>query len=71
MRERRKALKTSIAGTLHAFDFAKYAERYLADFQFRMNHRYRIDLMLGDCVHALLRAMPITRTQIRVPEGGC
>jgi hypothetical protein len=26
-------LKTAITGTYHAFDFAKYAHRYLAEFQ--------------------------------------
>lgn len=64
-------LKTALAGTFHAFDFAKYAPRYLADFQFRINHRYRLDLMLGALARCLLTANPLTRLQIRGPEVGC
>lgn len=30
-------LKTAIAGTYHGFKFAKYASRYLAEFQYRFN----------------------------------
>ena len=32
-------LKTAISGTYHAFDFAKYAHPYLAEFQYR---RFRV-----------------------------
>ena len=64
-------LKTAIAGTFHAFDFAKYAPRYLADFQFRMNHRYRLDLMLVATLRCLVRSAPRTRVEMRAPEVGC
>jgi hypothetical protein len=30
-------LKTSMSGTFHAFDFEKYASRYLAAVQYRFN----------------------------------
>jgi hypothetical protein len=33
-------LKTAMAGTYHAFDFTKYAHRYLAEFQYRFNRRF-------------------------------
>ena len=45
-------LKTAITGTYHAFDFAKYAHRYLAEFQFRFNHRFNMKTIL----HHLLNA---------------
>lgn len=32
-------LKTALSGTYHAFDFAKYAHRYLAEVQYRFNRR--------------------------------
>ena len=33
-------LKTAITGTYHGFKFEKYAHRYLADAQYRFNHRF-------------------------------
>ena len=33
-------LKRSLSGTYHAFDFAKYAHRYLAEAQYRFNRRF-------------------------------
>jgi hypothetical protein len=33
-------LKTALAGTYHAFDFEKYAHRYLAEVQYLFNRRY-------------------------------
>ena len=33
-------LKTSLSGACHAFDFAKYAPRYLAAFAYRFNRRF-------------------------------
>lgn len=45
-------LKTSLAGTYHAFDFTKYAHRYLAEFQYRFNRRFDLRGMLPRLVHA-------------------
>ena len=39
-------LKTAISGTYHAFDFAKYAHRYLAEFQYRFNRRFNMRTIL-------------------------
>lgn len=64
-------LKTAFAGTYHAFDFAKYAPRYLADVQFRFNHRYRLDRILLETLRSMLRATPCSRVLMRVPEVGC
>ena len=33
-------LKTALSGTHHAFKFTKYAQRYLADAQYRFNRRF-------------------------------
>lgn len=64
-------LKTAFTGTYHAFDFAKYAPRYLADVQFRLNHRYRLDRILLVTLRSMVRASPCNRVLMRVPEVGC
>jgi hypothetical protein len=33
-------LQTGIAKPYHAFDFSKYAHRYLAEFAYRFNRRF-------------------------------
>ena len=38
-------LKTSFGGAYHAFDFAKYAERYLGAIAYRFNRRFRLDTL--------------------------
>ena len=49
-------LKTALAGTYHAFDFAKYAHRYLAEVQYRFNRRFNLASILA----RLLRAASVT-----------
>ena len=63
--------KTAIAGTYHAFDFAKYACRYLAEYQYRFNRRYRMHEMLPRLLHALVDAAPRKLALIRTPEVRC
>jgi ribosomal protein L37AE/L43A len=50
-------LKTALTGTYHAFDFAKYAHRYLAEAQYRFNRRFN----LASILVRLLRAASLTR----------
>ena len=64
-------LKTAITGTYHAFKFAKYAPRYLAEFQFRFNRRYRMHAMLPRMLHAIVAADPFSTRLIRAPEVPC
>ena len=45
-------LKTSVSGTFHAFDFEKYAARYLAAVQYRFNRRFDLHSLL----HRLVKA---------------
>jgi hypothetical protein len=45
-------LKTAISGTYHAFNFAKYADRYLAEVQYRFNRRYDLASILKRLVRA-------------------
>jgi transposase-like protein len=45
-------LKTSVSGTFHAFDFEKYASRYLAAVQYRFNRRFDLRALLPGFVKA-------------------
>ena len=63
-------LKTSFSGTYHAFDFAKYGQRYLAEVQYRFNRRFDLSVILI----RLLRAASLTSAHperiIRAAEVG-
>ena len=61
-------LKTAITGTYHAFDFAKYAHRYLAEFQFRFNHRFNMKTILHRMLTALVAAPPSCERRLRLAE---
>lgn len=63
-------LKTGIAGTYHAFDFAKYAHRYLAEFQYRFNRRYDMARMLPRLLNALVTAPASPERILRLAEAG-
>jgi ISXO2-like transposase domain len=39
-------LKTAMSGTYHAFNFDKYADRYLAEMQYRFNRRFDLSVIL-------------------------
>jgi hypothetical protein len=58
-------LKTGLAGTFHAFKFAKYAHRYLAEFQYRFNRRFDLRSILARLVHVACRTNPHTLAQLR------
>jgi hypothetical protein len=48
-------LKTAISGTYHAFDFEKYAHRYLGEYQYRFNRRFDLSAMLSRLITATAR----------------
>lgn len=61
-------LKNAINGTYHAFDFAKYAHRYLAEFQFRFNRRFNMKTILHTLLDSLLAAPPSPEHWLRSAE---
>lgn len=61
-------LKTALSGTYHAIKFPKYAQRYLAEVQFRFNRRYNMPAMLGQLLRALALAPPTPERRIRLAE---
>lgn len=61
-------LKTAITGTYHAFKFWKYADRYLAEFQYRFNRRFNMREMLAGIVRAAARCRPCPEPSLRMAE---
>lgn len=61
-------LKTSMAGTYHSFDHAKYAQRYLAEFCYRFNRRFDLQAMLPRLLKALATTGPLPLKVLRVSE---
>jgi ribosomal protein L37AE/L43A len=64
-------LKTAMAGTYHAIDFAKYAHRYLAEVQYRFNRRFDLSTILRRLALAASATAPRNRVFIREAELGC
>jgi transposase-like protein len=61
-------LKNAISGTYHAFDFAKYAHRYLGEFQYRFNRRFDLAAMFKQLVRAAVKAGKISEQKLRLAE---
>lgn len=61
-------LKTALSGTHHAFKFAKYAQRYLADAQYRFNRRSDLAAMVPRLVVAVMRTSPCPKRKILTPS---
>jgi transposase-like protein len=61
-------LKTGIGGTYHAFDFAKYAPRYLAEFQYRFNRRFDMRAIFPRLLAALATAPASPEHRLRLAE---
>ncbi len=63
-------LKTSISGTYHAFKFAKYADRYLGEAQYRFNRRFDLSTILTRLTRAAALTFPHPIAKIRLAEVG-
>jgi hypothetical protein len=61
-------LKTAISGTYHAFDFIKYAHRYLAEFQYRFNRRFNMRSIFSRLLIALVCAPVASERFLRLAE---
>jgi hypothetical protein len=57
-------LKTALSGTHHAFDFAKYGHRYLAEAQYRFTRRFDLAAMVPRLAVALMLATPCSRKRM-------
>jgi ribosomal protein L37AE/L43A len=61
-------LKTAITGTYHAFNFAKYAERYLAEYQYRFNRRFDLSALMQSLIRAAAACKPVPIPALRMAE---
>ncbi|MGH8865850.1 MAG: IS1595 family transposase [Burkholderiales bacterium] len=61
-------LKTALTGTYHAFDFAKYAHRYLAEAQYRFNRRFDLAAILARLLRAACLTPPRPAPVLRLAE---
>ena len=55
-------LNTALVGTYHAFNFRKYAHRYLAECQYRFNRRFDLKTILPRLLRAAIATGPCTET---------
>lgn len=59
-------LKTALSGTHHAFKFAKYAHRYLAEVQYRFNRRVNLASLPTRLLVAIAQTKPCPKRQIQL-----
>jgi transposase-like protein len=62
-------LKTAIGGTLHAFDFARHADRYLAEFAWRFNRRTDLASLVPRLLFRSINTPPRTALWLKRPES--
>lgn len=62
-------LKTGFSGTFHAFNFDKYAKRYLGGHCFRFNRRFSLAAMTERIANAVCCSKPCTERDLRVAES--
>jgi len=61
-------LKTALSGTYHAFNFTRYAHRYLAELQYRFNRRFNLATILARLLRAAATTKPQPGRVLRVAE---
>ena len=64
-------LKTTLSGCYHAFDFRKYATRYLAAFCYRFNRRFDLRSLHQRLLIAAVGTTPQPLRSIRVADAHC
>ena len=64
-------LKTSLSGCYHAFDFQKYAARYLAAFCYRFNRRFDLRTLHQRLLVAAVCSIPQPLHLIRLADVHC
>jgi ribosomal protein L37AE/L43A len=64
-------LKNAINGTYHAFDFEKYAHRYLGEYQYRFNRRFDLAEILSRLIKAAAQTGKRSEDWLRLAEDQC
>ncbi|MCP9874611.1 hypothetical protein KBY92_13780 [Synechococcus sp. Cruz CV-v-12] len=62
-------LKTILSGSFHAFNFVKYARRYLRCFFFRFNRHFAMVEMTERIANAACCCMPCTEHNLKFAEA--
>jgi transposase-like protein len=62
-------LKTAIQGTYHAFNFKKYAKRYLAEAQYRFNRRLNMQSIFIRLIYASVQTSARPESWLRMAES--
>lgn len=60
-------VKTAIRGTYHKLDH-DHLPRYLAEFCFRFNRRFRMELMVPDLINFSVNTLPIPQHKLKLAE---
>lgn len=63
-------VKMAIRGTHDHFDFDRYRHRYLAEAQYRVNHRFDLSALVDNLLHDCVRTQPFPERQLRLAEAG-
>jgi hypothetical protein len=64
-------VKSGLSGAYHAFDFGKYAERYLGAIAYRFNRRFAPHTLPARLLAAAVATGPHPQRSIRIAEKGC
>lgn len=64
-------VKTSLSGAYHAFNFSKYAGRYLAAIAYRFNRRFILKALPERLLVAALNTGPRPEAWLRIAENCC
>jgi transposase-like protein len=64
-------VKTGLSGSYHAFDFGKYAERYLGAITYRFNRRFALHALPGRLLAAAVATGPRPERRIRMADTPC
>ena len=64
-------VKTSLSGAYHAFEFGKYAQRYLGAIAYRFNRRFELRALPHQLLVAAVASGPRTEDWLRVAETHC
>ena len=64
-------IKTSLAGTYHAFGFQKYAHRYVGQVQYLFNRRFNLRTILERLARAASQASPCPMRVVRAAASSC
>jgi hypothetical protein len=64
-------VKTSLSGSYHAFDFGKYASRYLGAIAYRFNRRFQLKTLPERLLVAAAATGPRSEAWLRMAENSC